>query len=168
MGKKLKGWLKRLSSLLRKTRRSKTASMVVMGLKVTATTLRILLRMKKRESPTSCLRKIKKRLKKQLRKHWNGLMTTKKQKRRNLKQNKKNLNKLQTLSSKKFIKQELVELLVVHRKTMKTWTTKTAMNCKNLFFLWAILHSQNVVSGYSVYAQLVKQMQHNDKSHLPM
>merc|ERR1712164_160933 len=124
----------RLSSLPRKTKKSKTASMAVMGLKVIATTLRTLLRTKKRELPTSCPRKTRKRSKKQSRKHLNGLMTTKKQKRRNLKQNKKNLNKLQTQSSKKFIKQELVELPVVHRKTMKTWTTKTAMNCKNLFF----------------------------------
>merc|ERR1712146_298766 len=40
--KKLKGWLKRLSSLPRKTKKSKTASMAVMGLKVIATTLRTL------------------------------------------------------------------------------------------------------------------------------
>merc|ERR1711901_6603 len=84
--KKLIGWLKRLSSSPRKTKKSKADSIAVMGLKVIATTLRTLLRTKKRELPTSCPRKTRKRSKKQSRKHLNGLMTTKKQKRRNLKQ----------------------------------------------------------------------------------
>merc|ERR1711937_232943 len=123
--KKLKGWLKRLSSLPRKTKKSKTASMAVMDLKVIATTLRTLLRTKKRELPTSCPRKTRKR--------------SKKQSRRNLKQNKKNLNKLQTQSSKRFIKLELVALPVVHLKMMKTWMTKTVMNCKTLiYYVWEI------------------------------
>merc|ERR1712178_622451 len=150
--KKLKGWLKRLSSLPRKTKKSKTASMAVMGLKVIATTLRTLLRSKK-----------------QSRKHLNGLMTTKKQKRRNLKQNKKNLNKLQTQSSKRFIKLELVALPVVHLKMMKTWMTKTVMNCKTLiYYVWEILHTLMTWSrDNSVYAKLVKQMQHMINSHLP-
>merc|ERR1712146_740047 len=140
-----------------------------MGLKVIATTLRTLLRTKKRELPTSCPRKTRKRSKKQSRKHLNGLMTTKKQKRRNLKQNKKNLNKLQTQSFKRFIKLELVALPVVHLKMMKTWMTKTVMNCKTLiYYVWEILHTLMTSSrDNSVYAQLVKQMQHMINSHLP-
>merc|ERR1712146_191313 len=104
--KKLKGWLKRLSSLLKKTKKSKTASTAAMGLKVTATTLRTPLKTKRRESQTSCPRKT----------------------------SKKNLSKSQTQSFKKFIKLELA-VLAVHLKTMKIWMTKTAMNCK-FFLAW--------------------------------
>merc|ERR1711975_2277 len=117
----------------------------------------------------ACPRKTWERSKKQSRKHLNGLMTTKKQKRRNLKQNKKNLNKLQTQSSKRFIKLELVALPVVHLKMMKTWMTKTVMNCKTLiYYVWEILHTLMTWSrDNSVYAKLVKQMQHMINSHLP-
>merc|ERR1712196_303792 len=145
---KLKGWLKRLSSLLKKTKKSKTASTAAMGLKVTATTLRTPLKTKRRESQSSCPRKTRKRSKRLLRRHLNGLTTTKKQKRRNSKPNKKNLSKSQTQSFKKFIKLEL------HLKTMKIWMTKTAMNCK-FFLAWT--NCSHEILGYLVYSQLVKQ-----------